>query len=648
MVADTQEHAFQAETKHLLNLVIHSLYTNREIFLRELISNSSDALDRLRFETLTNSALLPSDHKFEIRLQTDPELRTLTISDSGIGMNRQEVITNIGTIAWSGTREARERLDGAPSSESMSSLIGQFGVGFYSAFMVAERVVLITRRAGEAEATRWESNGAGSYTIADAEKQSVGTSITLYLRPPDSDAGIEDFTDTWKITQLVKAYSDYIAYPIVVKDTHEEFERDALGNEIPTSKRVTVVHDKIVNSMKPLWTRLQQEVSEEEYKDFYKHIAHDWEEPLAFYTFRAEGRYEYQALLFIPSKAPQDLYYHAPDVGLRLCAKRVMVMEKCKSLLPSYLRFLRGVVDSSDVPLNISRQQLQQDRHTIQIRKWLTKKVLDVLEEMRANDPAKYLRLWNEFGRAIKEGVGEDFANKDRLLGLLLFESSHDPSSLTSLKEYVERMKPEQAEIYYLTADSRATAENSPHIEAIKERGCEVLFLVDPVDELLLQYLSEFDGKRLKSAGKGVIKLGEEEKEQCEASAKDFETHSPGFLESLQKRLDAHVKNVRLTTRLTKSAACLVVEEYDYSPRMERQLLKGKGGGMKQRRVLELNPTHSLVTRMRARFQQNADDPLLDDAAQVLFGLALIAEGSEIADPVRFNESTAKFLERAV
>lgn len=634
---------FQAETTQLLNLMIHSLYTQKEIFLRELISNASDALDRLRFEALTNSALVPPEHKYEIRLKPDLAARTLTISDSGIGMNRQELIEHIGTIARSGTRELRKRMKESQSAEAVAELIGQFGVGFYSAFMVADKVSILTRRAGETGATRWESAGDGAYTLADAEKESCGTEIILHLKQPDNDNGIEDYTDRWKLAMIVHKYSDFIAYPIIYEGPAQE------PGETEDAAKEIKIETKTLNSMKPIWTRSRSEVSESDYNEFYKHLSNDWTEPLKVLPLKAEGTSEYEALLFIPSHAPHDLFYHASEGGLRLYARRVMVIEKCEDLLPRYLRFIQGVVDSSDLPLNISRQRLQQDRHITQIRKWLTRKVLEALAEIRDKDAEQYLKFWVEFGRALKEGVGSDYENKEKLLPLLLFESSHDPKELTTLKSYAERMKPEQNEILYLTGESRKVIENSPHLEAPRQKGYEVLYLSDPVDELLVQSLYEFEGKRLKSITKGKVHLGtEEEKKQREEELKKKEEEYASFLQACQKKLDEHVKQIRLSTRLVDSPACLVTEEHEYSPHLERLLQKGKGGGPKQRRIMELNADHSLIARLYERFRSNAEDPAVGDSIEVLFSLALLGEGSEVADPVRLNQLTLDLLQKVV
>lgn len=638
MVASAETFQFQAETKQLLDLVINSLYTHKEIFLRELISNASDAIDKLRFEALTKPELLEDGSQFEIRLEADKQNRTLTISDNGIGMSRDEVIANIGTIARSGTKEFREKLKNASSDNGLAELIGQFGVGFYSAFMAADKVTLVTRRAGEKEAVLWESVGDGQYTLTTAERSKRGTSITLHLKAVDSEAGIEDYTDTWTLSNIVKRYSDFVGYPIVTREEREEVERDEDGNPKKDGKKETVIEDKILNSMKPIWTRPQSEVTESEYAEFYKHISRDWQEPLKNISLRAEGRIEYQALLFIPSKAPFDLYYHGSEWGIRLYAKRILIMEKCEELIPRYLRFIKGIVDSADLPLNISRQTLQQDRHITQIRKWLTKKVLDTLKEIQEKDEEKYLQIWKEFGSSIKEGVSSDFENKDKVISLLLFESSNDKEKLTSLKDYVSRMKEDQKEIFYLTGESRTVVENSPHLEAFREKGYEVLYLVDTVDELVADSLHEFEGKALKSIGKGTVELGsEEEKQKAKQEIEEKQKQSANLLEFIQKKLDVDIKEVRLSNRLTSSPVCLVGAEHDYSPQLERLLRQAKNMP-KQKRIMELNPKHDIFNKMQERYEKDKEDPLLGDYSELLLGYALLAEGSELPNPSRFNQ----------
>jgi molecular chaperone HtpG len=638
----TESFQFQAETTQLLHLMIHSLYTQKEIFLRELISNASDALDRLRFESLTKSVLVPDNHKYEIRLKPDVAGRTLTVSDTGIGMNRQELIEHIGTIARSGTRELRKHIKESQSAEVVAESIGQFGVGFYSAFMVADKVTITTRRAGETAATQWESTGNGTYTLAEVEKEGCGTDITLHLKPMDAESGIEDFTDRWKLSMIVHKYSDFIAYPII-------YEGPAQEPGEPEEADKPSVESKPLNSMKPLWTRNRAEVNESDYNDFYKHLSNDWNDPLKVLPLKAEGAFEYEALLFLPSQAPHDLFYHAGEMGLRLYARRVMVMDKCEDLLPRYLRFIKGVVDSTDLPLNISRQRLQQDRHITQIRKWLTRKVLDALADLQEKDAEKYLKFWHEFGRALKEGVSSDYDNREKLLPLLLFESSNDPEKLTTLKSYVERMKAEQKDILYLTGESRPVLENSPHLESVKEKAYEVLYLVDPVDELLVQNLHEFEGKHLKSVTKGKASWGtEEEKQTQEEQLKKKEEEYTDFLQASQKKLDQYVKQIRFSTRLVNSPVCLVTEEHEYSPNLERLLQKGKGGGPKQRRIMELNSDHPIIARLLERFKSNHEDSAVGDSMDLLFQLSLLAEGSEVADPVRLNQLTLDLLKKTV
>ena len=624
MSTNTETFQFQAEARQVLDLMIHSLYTNKDIFLRELISNASDAIDRLRFEALSNPDLIDKDDRLEIVIESDPTAKTLTIHDNGVGMSRDEVVANIGTIAKSGTRELLQSLKEKQSSDVLNTLIGQFGVGFYSAFMAADVVTLVTRRAGDEKATRWESTGDGTYTISDTRKLTRGTSITLRLKQFEEADDVEDFTDKFVISRIVRQYSDFVAYPIYYKEKDGKQE------------------DKPLNSMKPIWTRPRSEVTDDEYKEFYKHISHDWNEPMKTWSFRAEGRTEYQALLFVPSQAPFDLFYQTAKFGLHLYVRRVLIMEHCEELLPAYLRFVRGVVDSSDLPLNVSRQRLQEDRHIAQIRKWITKKVLDSLEEMQKNEADKYLEFWKHFGRVLKEGATFDFENKDKVLSLSLFESSADPQKLTTLKEYVERMKEGQSAIYYITGPSRRAVENSPHLEAFKDKGYEVLYLTDPVDEMLVQWVQEFKEKKLKSVAKGTADLGEDT--DLRDKVKEFSS----LLDALQSKLDDRVKQVRLSGRLKSSPVCLVVAEHEASPHLEKMLSQMKVDHEKQKRIMEVNPDHELVAKMRDRLAANADDPLLDDFAHVMYGYALLAEGSELDEPQRFNDAVMRIMAKSM
>jgi molecular chaperone HtpG len=624
MTANVETFQFQAEARQVLELMIHSLYTNKEIFLRELISNASDALDRLRFEALSKPELISPDDKLEIVVEANSKERTLTVHDNGVGMSREEVINNIGTIAKSGTREILKNLKEAKSSEFADSLIGQFGVGFYSVFMVADRVTLVTRRAGEETGTQWESTGDGTFSVTDGRRFLHGTSITLHLKAFEEDDHTEDFTQTYVIESIIKKYSDFVTYPIRTKG------EDGKESEKP------------VNSMKPIWTRSRSEVKDEEYKEFYKHISHDWNEPMQWWSFRAEGRTEHTALIYAPSEPPFDLFYQTGKWGLHLFVRRVLIMEHCQDLLPSYLRFMRGVVDSSDLPLNVSRQRLQEDRHIAQIKKWLTKKVLDAFEDMRNREPEEYLKLWKNFGRVIKEGIPQDHDAKDKLLELCLFESTNDPEKLTTLKEYISRMKDDQKAIYYLTGPSRKAIEHSPHLEAFQAKGYEVLLMTDPVDEMIVQWVWEFEDKKLKSVAKGVADL--DDGRDLETQVKEYSK----LMDVLQSKLDENVRQVRLSGRLKSSPACLVVAEEDMSPNLEALLGKSKGEGPRQKRIMEINPDHELVGKMRAAQAENADDPRLEDFANLLYGYALLAEGSEITDPQKFNQALLNVAAKAI
>lgn len=633
MAAETFQ--FQTEVQQLLELMIHSLYSHKDIFLRELVSNASDATDKLRFEALTKPELLTDGAVLEIRLEVDKEARTLTVHDNGIGMSKKELVENIGTIAKSGTRELAEKMKKAKTGDKASDvgeLIGQFGVGFYSSFMVSNKVELVTRRAGQKKATRWVSDGKGDYEIDGAARDTHGTTITLHLDPVDEEAGVEDFTDEHVLSRIIGRYSDFIAYPIVL--------RSGAGDD---------AEDKTLNSMKPIWERSASEVTDEEYSEFYKHISHDWRDPLERVLQRAEGTIEYKALLFIPSEAPFDLYYVGHESGLRLYVKRVSIMERCEELLPRYLRFVQGVVDSSDLPLNVSREILQHDRQIRQIRKGLQKKVLDTLQKMKSGDEEKYLKFWKPFGPALKEGIIEDFEHRDRIVDLLLFPSSHDAEKLTSLADYFERMGEDQDAIYYMTGESREMIESSPHLEAFRDKGVEVLFLTDTVDEMLVQALTEYKEKKLQSAGKGTVDLGTDEekevnKKELDEKAKTFEA----LLERIQASLSDRVKEVRLSSRLTSSPACLVGGEEDVSPRVEKWLRQQQGDAPAQKRILELNPEHPIVTRLKAKFDVQEATEAVAEYGELLYGYSLLAEGSDIPDPADFAKRFAALMERGL
>ena len=637
---------FQAETTQLLELFIHSVYSNKEIFLRELISNASDALDRLRFEALTRPGL-QGDEELEIRLEVDADARTLTVHDNGVGMSRDEVIENIGTIARSGTRALLGKLKEGPPTDEALQLIGQFGIGFYSSFMVADRVSMVTRRAGEQDATRWDSSGDGTYTVGPATRDGRGTSVTLQLKPADDDDGLADFTGQWVLERIVKKYSDFVRYPIRLEV--EQAPADGADGEAQDGAQAAATQDKTLNSMKAIWLRRPGDVEQNEYDEFYKQISHDWEAPLKVIPLSAEGRLEYRALLFLPSRAPLDLFYAGAEAGLQLYAQSVKIIDSCEALLPSYLRFVKGVVDSADVSLNMSRELLQHDRQITQIRAGICKKVLSTLAELQANDAETYRKIWEQFGRALKEGVSTDHKNRDKLLPLLLFASTADSEALTTLEDYVGRMQQDQEAVYYLTGESRQILEGSPHLETFKDSGHEVLLFTDPVDEFMLQSLTEFDGKKLLSASKGAVELGsKEEREQAEEQRKGKEQQVKGLLELLQQQLEAHVKEVRLSSRLTSSPVCLVGSPEDASPYLERLLRANKDNAPAQRRILELNPDHPLVERLKARFDHDADDPALADYAELLLGQALLAEGSEVPDPGRLSKLMADVMVRAM
>ena len=611
---------FQTEVKQLLQLMIHSLYSNKEIFLRELVSNASDAADKLRFEALEQPALLESDPELSIRIEADKAARTLTITDNGIGMSRAEVIEHIGTIAKSGTKAFFERLTGDEQKDA--NLIGQFGVGFYSAFIVADRVTLTTRRAGlnAGEGVRWESEGHGEYTLETVERAARGTEIVLHLKE-----GMDEFLDDWTLRRIVRTYSDHISLPIEMKKA-ASFDEDG--------KEVAGEGYEAVNQASALWARGKSEISDEQYREFYKHVAHDFSDPLAWTHARVEGSQEYTELLYIPSRAPFDLYDRERKQGVKLYVRRVFIMEDANKLMPMYLRFVRGVIDSADLPLNVSREILQQSRDIDAIRAGCVKKVLGLLDDLAANDAEKYATFWQEFGQVLKEGVGEDFANKARIAKLLRFASTHEDGAepKVSLADYVSRMQSGQDKIYYITADSRAAALGSPHLEVFRKKGVEVLLLTDRVDEWVTASLTEFDGKPLVSVAKGALDLGELENESDKAAQKEAEEAARPLAERISALLGDAVKEVRPTARLTDSPACLVVGEHEMSAHLER-LLKQAGQDVPHAKpVLEINPGHMLVKRLAAE----ADDARAADLAQVLFDQALLAEGGKLEDPAAF------------
>jgi molecular chaperone HtpG len=627
---------FQAEARQLLQLMVHSIYSNKDIFLRELISNASDALDKLRLEAFLNKDLQVDTSDLHIDLEVDKEQRTLTVRDNGIGMTHGEVVSLIGTIAKSGTAEFLRQIKESKDAAASDDLIGQFGVGFYSSFMVADKVTLVTRRAGESQGTRWESSGEGTYTIEPIGDAPQGTTVTLQLKPEDKEDHLFDYAAPWKVKEIVRRYSDFITWPIRM-----EAERGAEDDE-STPKIETI------NSMRAIWSRSKDEVSNEEYKEFYKHVSHDWNDPLEIIHMKGEGTFEYQALLFIPAHAPLDLFTRDHKRGIQLYVKRVFIMDDCEALMPEYLRFVKGVVDAHDLSLNVSREILQQDRQIQLIRRRLVKKVLATLKDMMASDVDRYKTCWKEFGPAIKEGLLSDFENREALLEIASFASTHDAEEQTTLRQYVERMKEGQDHIYYMTGGSRSIIESSPHMEAFRAKGVEVLILTDPIDEMWVESAHEFDGKPLQSIAKGQVDLDTAEEKKSEPEADQQQKDFAGLLSWMTKQLEEDVKEVRLSSRLTTSPACIVGDAHDITPTLER-MYRAMGQDMPQvKRILELNPTHPLVAGLRKTHDERADDPGLAETAQLLYGMALLAEGGELKDPSQFTRLLANRLARTL
>ncbi|MFE9928577.1 molecular chaperone HtpG [Streptomyces sp. NPDC005533] len=635
---------FQAETRQLLRLVIHSIYSNKDIFLRELISNASDALDKLRLESLTGSLDAADTSDLHIRLDIDKDARTLTIRDNGIGMSRDELVELIGTIAKSGTADLLEKIKDSKDAATAENLIGQFGVGFYSAFMVADRVTVRTRRAGTDSGTQWESDGEGSYTIQAVDDLPVGTSVTLHLKPVDSEDGLADYLSASKIRQIVKQHSDFIRWPIrMATEPTEPTE----PTEVDGSASSGV---DTLNSMKALWARPRAEVSQDEYNEFYQQISHDWLEPAETIHMRAEGTFEYEALLFIPSQAPFDLFSRETKRGVQLYVKRVFIMDDCEALMPNYLRFVKGVVDAHDLSLNVSRELLQHDRQIRGVRRRLVKKVLGAIKDMQAKDAERYTKVWAQFGRALKEGLLEDTDNTETLLELVSAASTHDPEKTTTLREYVERMKDGQDTIYYLTGETRAMVENSPHMEAFAAKGYEVLILTDPIDEVWVDQVPAFDGHRLQSIAKGQVDLDESagDEKETDADKAQREQDFAALLPWLTTTLSDHVKQVRLSSRLTTSAACIVGDAHDVTPTLEK-MYRAMGQQMPAvKRILELNPTHPLITSLRTAHHAGTDEPALTEIAELIYGSALLAEGGDLPDPARFTRLLTDHLTRTL
>ena len=616
MAASKETMQFQTEINQLLQLMIHSLYSNKEIFLRELISNASDACDKLRFEALADPALLTGDSELKVEVDFDPEAGTITVRDNGIGMNRDEVIANIGTIAKSGTREFFERLSGDQTKDA--KLIGQFGVGFYSAFIVADRVSLNTRRAGmEAEhGVRWESDGTGTYTLETLDLPARGTEIVLHLREEER----QDLLSAWRLRSIINKYSDHIPLSIRMRKMGEDGKS---GDEWET-----------VNKASALWQRSKSEISDDEYKEFYRYVSHDYGDPLSWSHNHVEGRLEYTSLLFIPAKAPFDLWDHNHPHGIKLYVQRVFIMDDAEQLLPRYLRFVRGVIDSSDLPLNVSREILQGNRVIDQMRSGSVKRILGLLEEMAEKEPEKYQTFWNEFGRVLKEGPGEDYSNREQIARLLRFASTHTDTDTqnVSLADYLARMAEGQDKIYYITADSFLAAKNSPQLELLRKKGIEVLLLSDRVDEWLTSHLSEFEGKALTSVAKGALDLGAIETEEERKSQEETEKDAEGLVERIKNALGERVETVRVSHRLTSSPACIVLGERDMALYMQ-QLLKQAGHEISSTKpVLEINPTHPML----ARIEDEKDDTRFAEWSALLLDQAILAEGGQLEDPAGF------------
>lgn len=655
--AETRE--FQAETRQLLDLMIHSIYSNPDTFLREVISNSSDALDKLRLVALQDSTLGVDTSDLHIELVPDEQARTLTIRDNGIGMSRDEVVDLIGTLARSGTGQMREALaaaraaqeSGEVSEQATADLIGQFGIGFYSTFMVADTVTLITRKAGEAAGTRWSSGGEGTYTIEEAADAPQGTSVILHLKPAGGDAALPDYAEEHTLRRVVRTYSDFIAWPIRMEierpapDPGEAAGEDGAAGDAGAGTALT--ETVTLNSQKALWTRPRSEVTDEEYTEFYRHVSHAWDEPLETITLKAEGTFEYQALLFLPTQVPFDLFSQDTRRGVQLYVRRVFIMDDCEELVPPFLRFVKGIVDAQDLSLNVSREILQQDRQIRAIRKRLVKRVLQTIGQIKTDRPEEFRTFWRHFGAVLKEGLISDVDAREQLLAVSTFASTrpaaaeapegHDDEVGTTIAEYVSRMADGQEEIYYLTGTSRAAVENSPHLEAFRARGVEVLILTDLVDEVWVDAVGEVDGTRLRSVAKGDVDLtgiGSDTAGQSEDAPDAAEF--TGLLEWLGEELSDEVKQVRLSHRLTESAACMVGDEFDMTPQLEAMY---RASGMElpaSKRILELNPTHPVVERLRVQHAEDPSAPGLTETARLLSGAAVLAEGGTLTDPAAF------------
>jgi molecular chaperone HtpG len=645
-----ETHAFQAETQKLLDLMIHSLYSNKEVFLRELISNASDALDRRRFEAVSDEAL-QVEGELGIQLIANQSARTLTVIDNGIGMNREELVEHLGTIARSGTLEFLKNSE--QSKDAAPDLIGQFGVGFYASFMVADDVEVVSRRAGEDQATCWKSKGAGEYSLEDGSRDEAGTTITLSLKEVDGESGLSDFADEWVVKQVVKKYSDFVGYPIMLtvieEATAESDSEEADEKTIDVTPGVLTERavEEPLNSMKAIWTRPESEVEESEFDEFYKHITHDFQDPMLRVSTSIEGTFEARALLYVPGKAPFDLYHRERlNNGVQLYVRRVFIMDECRELLPDWLRFVRGVVDAEDLSLNVSREMLQQDRQIQTIRKHLVKKVADSLKQMAKNDSEEYRNFWVEFGPVVKEGLLDFSEKRDRIFDLVLAPSSENETDLVSLTDYVERMSEDQEAIYFIAGPKLDVLRRSPHLEAFKEKGIEVLFLTDSVDEVWVsQGPVEYKGKPFKSIGHGEVELGsDEDKEKAKEDLEKKEESFGDLLQAMTASIVDEVKEVRLSSRLKSSASCLVLEDGDLSPQLEAMLRQAGQEIPDRKPILELNPNHAVVERLGKRFEDNPTDGRIAESAKILLGQAILAEGGQLEDPAGFAELVNKLL----
>ena len=636
MTAKRSTYKFQTEARQVLEMMVYSVYSNKDIFLRELISNGSDALDKLRIEALTHEGLRDDAQDLHIRIETDPSENILSISDNGIGMNRDEIREFIGTIARSGTKEYLEYLKGQNKKDLAEELIGQFGVGFYSSFMVADKVTLVTMRAGENVAWKWESTGDGTYSLEETQRPTHGTTVILELKTPDEEKGIKDYTGEWTIREIVRKYSDFVSYPVRMKVERKKDDE-------------TVIEDVVLNSMKAIWARPENEVSDEEFTEFYRHISHDWNEPWKRISMKAEGVSQFRGLFFIPSKASSGMFMREQNEGINLYIKKVFIMNDWKDLIPEYLRFVRGVIDSEDLPLNISREILQEDPQVKLIRRSSVRKTLAELKKTLNDEPDDYRKFWKEFGVILKEGIVNDPDNRKSILDIALFPSTASGEDITTLQGYIDRMQEGQEEIYYMTGQVLENLRHSPHLEAFVDKGYEILLLADPVDEILMHYCSDYEDRKFVSVGQGNVRPGTDEEkkrslEALEEKGKSFR----GLLSFMKEKLGDRVKDVRLSDRLSTSPVCLVTGEEDVSPQME-QILRAMGQDVPDiKRILELNPEHPLFSTLADLYGKEDLHGKLKEYCEIIYDQALLAEGGTIKDPAGFGRRIAHLMVNAI